>query len=59
MIEIARTATDKKAGMTLADLRAFLAEVDRAGLADASPIKATVGFKSQLQKLTAQGLQDG
>lgn len=55
MIEIGRTADDMKAGMTIADLRAFLAEIDRTGLPDTTPVKGTVGFKSQLQKLKAAG----
>lgn len=59
MIEIARTADDKRAGMTIIDLRLFLAEAARAGISDDAPIKAVVGFKMQLQKLSAQGLQDG
>jgi hypothetical protein len=54
-IEIARTADDKKQGMTLADLRAFLAEVDRAGIPDTSVVKAAVGFKAQLQKVGVRG----
>lgn len=55
MIEITRTADDPKAGMTLADLKAFLAELDRAGISDEAPIKASVGMKLQLQKIKAIG----
>lgn len=54
-IEIARVADDKKAGMSLGDVRAFLAEVDRAGIPDTALVGATVGFKQQLQKLKVSG----
>lgn len=54
-IEIARTADDKKVGMSLADVRAFLAEVDRAGIPNTAMVGAVVGFKAQLQKLKVTG----
>lgn len=54
-VQIARTADDKKQGMSVGDVRLFLAEVDRAGLDDTAQVKAVVGFKMQLQKLAAEG----
>lgn len=53
-VEIARLADDKKAGMTFGDLKLFLAEAERAGIPDHAPIKATVGFKQQLQRIQTQ-----
>jgi hypothetical protein len=55
MIELSRVADDKKAGMSLGDVRAFLDEADRAGLPDGSKVQAEVGFKAQLRKLKVQG----
>lgn len=54
-VEIARTADDKKVGMSVADLRLFLAEVDRAGIPNEAVLQIRVGFKSQLHRIAVAG----
>lgn len=54
-VEIARTADDKKLGMSLADLKAFIAEADRAGIPDSALLAIRVGFKSQLHRIAVKG----
>ena len=50
-------ARDKQ--MTFADLREFTAELDQAGAADSTVIKARVNFNGTLKSLTAEAVRFG
>jgi hypothetical protein len=45
--------------VTLGDLRAFIAEMDQAGAADTTPVKATVTFGGALKSLKATAVRFG
>ena len=53
MISISNVATDKKIGMTLADLRTFVQDCMNRDLHDDAEIKVDVGWSQQIQKITA------
>lgn len=42
---------NRKAGMTLGEVRAFVAEADRAGITDTTIVWAGVGWRGQLQQV--------
>ena len=52
-VTITYEANDKRQGMTLGELQAFLAEAQRAGLPTTSPVKVTTGWRSQIATLKA------
>lgn len=47
------TADDKSAGMTLQELQAFIDDCYRLDMPVTTPVKATVGFRAQLQRVGA------
>lgn len=49
-----RKALDKKAGMTLLELQDFVNEAIRANADPFKPVKITIGFRSQIQTITAE-----
>ncbi|HZL75088.1 MAG TPA: hypothetical protein VFB83_06905 [Propionibacteriaceae bacterium] len=53
MISISNVATDKKIGMTFADLRTFVQDCMNRDLPDDAEIKVDVGWSQQIQKITA------
>ena len=50
---ISNVATDKKIGMTFADLRTFVQDCMNRDLPDDAEIKVDVGWSQQIQKITA------
>jgi hypothetical protein len=60
-VSIGRTVTAKAQGkvMTLGELRAFVAELDQAGAAETTPIKAHLNWGSGLKSLEAAAVRFG
>jgi hypothetical protein len=58
MISISNVATDKKIGMTFADLRTFVQDCMNRDLPDDAEIKVDVGWSQQIQKITASARQE-
>ena len=54
-ISIKRTASDKRHGLTVAELEVFKLDIDHAGLHSDTRVKATVGFKGQITSIEAAG----
>lgn len=50
---ITHRAADRREGMTLAELAEFLADCTAAGLETKSAVRVVVGFRSQVQQITA------
>lgn len=48
-------ATNKKAGLTLGELRLLLQEAMRADMGDGSRVRVTVGFSRQIQRIEIEG----
>lgn len=49
-----KKAIDKKAGMTLLELQDFVTEAVKANADPLRPVKITIGFRSQIQTITAE-----
>jgi hypothetical protein len=49
-----KKAQDKKAGMTLLELQDFVNEAIHANADPLKPVKITIGFRSQIQTITAE-----
>lgn len=49
-----KKAEDKKAGMTLLELQEFVNEAIQANVDPLKPVKITIGFRSQIQSITAE-----
>ena len=49
-----RKALDKKAGMTLLELQDFVNEAIQANADPLKPVRITIGFRSQIQTITAE-----
>ncbi len=51
MIKIEHAAAEKKQGMTLAELREFVAQTMRDDLPDSTRLHAVIGLNGRLQRL--------
>lgn len=49
-----KTADDKKTGLTLGDLRQFIAEAERADIDPGTLVRATAGMRGQLISVRTQ-----
>jgi len=54
---VTREPRDRKRGMTLGEMRAFLAAADAVGVPDAAHLKANIGWRGQLTQLEANHTQ--
>lgn len=54
-ITVSQEAVDRKAGMTLAELEAFVRDARTAGLPGDMPIRVTTGWASQIRMLEVAG----
>lgn len=52
---VTATPADKKTGLTLADLAAFIAEANKLGIPDDTKVYTTVGFRDQITKAEVTG----
>jgi len=50
---IKRTAQDKKAGLSRDELEIFVTDLDHAGVAGEAVVKATIGWRGQIQTIEA------
>lgn len=53
MISISAMASDKKRGLTFAELRQFVNDCTNRDMPDNASIKVTVGWSEQIQEITA------
>lgn len=53
---ITTTAADKKAGLTLAELGQAVQEAHRADLAGNAKVTVRIGWSSQIQSITIEGV---
>lgn len=53
-ITFTKKAQNKKAGLTLLELQDFVNEAIQANADPLRPVKVTVGFRSQIQTITAE-----
>lgn len=54
MSHMGMSARNRKSGLTLDELRAFVVQANTAGVPGDSPVHAVVGFRSQVQALEAR-----
>jgi hypothetical protein len=54
-LSVAAKADDKKAGMTIKEVGAFVQECMRQDIADDVPVRVVAGFRSQIQSLSVDG----
>lgn len=57
-IEMVWEAEDKKAGMTMKEMEQAISVMRQTRPGEEFRLKATVGFKQQIQKLTFTGVKD-
>ena len=54
-LTVTHDAADKKAGMTVSEVQAFVDQCMRAGLPLTTPVKTALGWKQQCERLIARG----
>lgn len=51
-------ANDKKAGMTLSEVSAFVFDALQVGLPGDTKVEVSIGFRSQIQEIRASGVPE-